>query len=151
MGLHLQRICLHHSLPLDDLQWMQYAFYAIGVTPYFRESQEQPLVYVQTFLKKIIFSHRLSEFTNAQPTVTLLWKMLVHIALPWRNWGSVQDSQDGGAVMLDSCPRDTMMEPERKATTRKCLRSDTWWTSSHMPSGTVLKKGYGSSKYQKPS
>lgn len=43
---------------------MQYAFYVIGITPYFRELQEQPLVYVQTFLKKNIFSHRLSEFTN---------------------------------------------------------------------------------------
>lgn len=52
VGLYLQRICLHPSLPLDDLQWMQYAFYVIGVTPYFRELQEQTLVYVQTFLKK---------------------------------------------------------------------------------------------------
>lgn len=51
---------------------MQYAFYVIGVTPYFRELQEQPLVCVQTFLKKNIFSHRLSEFTNAQPTVAIL-------------------------------------------------------------------------------
>lgn len=34
---------------------MQYAFYVIDVTPYFRELQEQPLVYVQTFLKKKYF------------------------------------------------------------------------------------------------
>lgn len=43
--------------------------------------------------------------------------------------------------MLDRGPSDKMMEPEGKATTRKCLRSYTWWTSSHMASAAVLKKG----------
>lgn len=95
------------------------------------------------FLKNI-FNHWLAEFTNAQHSVTKGNTIVTNTSAHGPALGSLrsgQHSQDGGAVMLARSCGDMGMEQERKATTRKCLRSDTWWTSNHRASRRALEKG----------